>query len=131
MIRKNFTNGKHLYSRAGFGLHYNQLESIGKLSVNELVDGLFRESAKVDFINLIEYPKPQKEYRLLLPQERRQLQRMTREQTRDLNNYFLNRLSTSNSVLREKMTLFLHGHFACRSPQNPYALQKLNNIHRK
>jgi len=131
MIRKDFINAKHLYSRAGFGLHYHQLESVGKLSVNELVDSLFKESAKIDFIDLIEHPKPQKEYRLLLPQERRQLQRMTREQTRDLNYYFLNRLSTSDSVLREKMTLFFHGHFACRSPQNPYALQKLNNIHRK
>src|SRR5690606_21830743 len=33
--------------------------------------------------------------------------------------------------LREKMTLFLHGHFACRANQSPLSLQILNNVQRE
>src|SRR3990172_8317711 len=36
----------------------------------------------------------------------------------------------SQENLREKMTFFWHGHFACRA-ENPIMAQDLNNIHRK
>src|SRR5690606_36917919 len=131
MIGKSTQQIKHLYARAGFGIQYDQLTRIINKSIEEQVDELFKDSEKALAIHLIDPPPLGKEYRLLTPEERREQQRLRRAQAHNLNTTFLNILSTSNSVLREKMTLFLHGHFACRSPQNPYALQKLNNIHRK
>lgn len=130
MYKNETINAKHLYSRAGFGMHFPSLEKRSKLSINLLVDELFEDSAKIDLIEQVEKPQSQQEFRLLSPEQRREYQRMVREQIRDLNVNFLDRLSISKAVLREKMTLFLHGHFACRSPQNPYSLQKLNNIQR-
>lgn len=123
-------NAKHLYSRAGFGIHYAHLQKIQNQSVTKWVDGLFDDSAKVDFLRFIEAPLVRKKYKPQSSEERKKLQQMSRENTRRLNLAFLNRLSTNKGTLREKMTLFLHGHFACRFTQNPIALQKLNNIHR-
>lgn len=131
MIGKAAQKTKHLYARAGFGIQYAELARIVDKSAEEQVDELFRDSDKADPITIVDKPASQKEYRLLSPEERREQLRSRRLQTRHLNIGFLNRLSTSKSVLREKMTLFFHGHFACRSPQNPYALQELNNIHRQ
>lgn len=131
MDSKDFFKAKHLYSRAGFGLHYDQLIKFSKQPINKTIDGLFKASKKEDAIVSVPKEGPQKEYRLLTQDEKRELQRLTRQQTRELNITFLTRLSNSDAVLREKMTLFWHGHFACRSPQNPYSIQELNNIHRK
>lgn len=130
MIGKSTQQIKHLYARAGFGIQYDQLTRIINKSIEEQVDELFKDSEKALAIHLIDPPPLGKEYRLLTPEERREQQRLRRAQAHNLNTTFLNRLSTSESVLREKMTLFLHGHFACRSVQNPYSLQELNNIHR-
>ncbi len=130
MENRDFIKTKHLYSRAGFGLHYNQLKKLSRQSINKSVDGLFNTSKKNQSIVFVKNEPLQKEYSLLTPEERRERQKFERQQTRDLNIIFLNRLSNDEAVLREKMTLFWHGHFACRSPQNPYAIQELNNIHR-
>lgn len=131
MESKDFIKIKHLYSRAGFGLHYNQLKKLGKQSINKSVDGLFNASKKNDPIVFVKNDPLKKEYSQLTPEERREVQKFERQQVRDLNIIFLNRLSNDEAVLREKMTLFLHGHFACRIPQNALATQELNNIQRK
>src|SRR5690606_13569912 len=131
MDSKDILKAKHLYARAGFGIHYTQLKEIHQQPINTLVDRLFEDSANYDPLTTVQPTSTQTEYRLLSGEERRELQRMAREKTRLLNIAFFERLSTNEALLREKMTLFLHGHFACRSPQNPIALQELNNIHRK
>jgi uncharacterized protein (DUF1800 family) len=130
MEDKDFIKTKHLYARAGFGLHYNQLKKLSRQSINKSVEGLFSASKKNLPIVFVKNEPLQKEYGQLTPEEKRERQKLERQQTRDLNIIFLNRLSNDEAVLREKMTLFWHGHFACRSPQNPYAIQELNNVHR-
>ncbi len=128
---KNFNQIKHLYSRAGFGIHYKELEKIADQPINKIVDRLFKDSEKVEPIDSVENFIPKKEYKDLSPEEKRQIQIKGRDNTRDLNVAFIKRFSESDAVLREKMTLFWHGHFACRNPQNPMPLQELNNIQRK
>lgn len=130
MENKDFLKIKHLYSRAGFGIHYNELKQINK-PIHKVVDSLLKESKKFEPLTLIDDSLNKKNYRSLTAEERRELARTARQKTRELNISFLERLSNSNTALREKMTLFWHGHFACRSPQNPFALQNLNNIQRK
>lgn len=130
MYSKDLLNVKHLYARAGFGLHFSQFKKLGKQSINKTVDGLFHASKKDEPIVYIKYEPLEKGYNELTPEERRELQREARKKTRELNIIFLNRLSNTDAVLREKMTLFWHGHFACRDQQNPYFVQELNNVHR-
>src|SRR3569832_567713 len=55
---------------------------------------------------------------------------LQREQEKSLNEAWMERMSHTDAVLREKMTLFWHNHFACRSKQSEFA-QQLNNIHRE
>ncbi|MFD1630085.1 DUF1800 domain-containing protein [Pseudopedobacter beijingensis] len=131
MNTKDIENVKHLYARAGFGIHYKELQQVKKMSLNKVVDKIFHDSSKYKPIDFIEKPKDQPQYSTLSAEERRERQRMANEQTRELNIAFLNKMATDEAFLREKMTLFLHGHFACRQQNAPYTIQQLNNIQRK
>lgn len=55
---------------------------------------------------------------------------MRREEERRLNLAWMRYMAETNDVLREKMVLFWHNHFACRTNRPEYALQ-LNTIHRE
>ncbi|RRN78188.1 DUF1800 domain-containing protein, partial [Pseudoxanthomonas sp. SGD-10] len=131
MQTKDANQIKHLFSRAGFGIHYSQLKKLKGKSLKKVVDGLFKESSNFQPIKLVPYPNPSKSYKELSAEERRALQREAQQYTRDLNIAFLDRLTETEAILREKMTLFLHGHFACRQQTAPYFIQELNNIQRK
>ena len=125
---------QHLYWRAGFGPPASKLRLRASLpdesELKNEVDELFRASDTIQTINLVDKSLlPQKDFKLLSKEEKQKLKKEATEYTKQLNSYWLNQMSTTNAVLREKMTLFWHGHFACRS-QNPYFLQELNNIHR-
>ncbi len=54
------------------------------------------------------------------------------ELVRDLNVQWLDRMATGHNALREKMALFWHGHFACRTlGQNPLLTQQYANTIRQ
>ncbi len=130
-MEKGANHIKHLYSRAAFGIHYNQLKSLKNKSLKKVVDGLIKKSSQYQPLSLVPYPKLSKPYKDLTAEERRAMQQEAQQYTRDLNIAFLNRLTDTEAVLREKMTLFLHGHFACRQQTAPYFIQELNNIQRE
>ena len=44
---ENFKNLKHLYNRAGFGLHYSELQKLCRTKLNKVVSDMI-EKAKVD-----------------------------------------------------------------------------------
>ncbi len=58
---------------------------------------------------------------------RKLLAQQYREDLKDMNIAWLNNMINSKAQLREKMTFFWHGHFACRS-RNALAAQDLLNI---
>ncbi|WP_353135487.1 DUF1800 domain-containing protein [Pseudopedobacter sp.] len=122
---------KHLYARAGFGIHYEELQKLRKQSIEKIVDKIFSASSKYRPLSVVDIPKQEIPYGKLTNEERRQRQRMFSEQTRSLNVAFLEKLAFDEAFLREKMTLFFHGHFACRQQNAPYHIQELNNIHRE
>src|SRR6202008_338945 len=51
----------------------------------------------------------------LSPEEKKKMRQKSREGVRNLNLYWLNEMVNSSAQLREKMTFFWHGHFACRN----------------
>ena len=122
---------KHLYARAGFGIHFQELKKIKKQSVEKAVDSLFSASAKYKDISIVEEPSQEVPYQTLTAEEKRERQKQYTEQTRALNYAFLDKLAFGEDALREKMTLFFHGHFACRLQNSPYHIQELNNVQRK
>ncbi|WP_026897619.1 DUF1800 domain-containing protein [Daejeonella oryzae] len=124
---------KHLYARAGFGISYSELNKIADQPVDKAVKQLFADAEKLEPISISEEYLPYsggRKFAQLNEQERKDLIRKARMGVRFLNSSWIEKMGSSKSSLREKMTLFWHGHFACRSV-NPSFLQQLNNIHRK
>ncbi|SFQ23954.1 DUF1800 domain-containing protein [Hymenobacter arizonensis] len=66
----------------------------------------------------------------LTPEQRRMQNVGIREAYVSMSTDWMNRMATSPAQLREKMTLFWHGHFACRVRQ-PAAALSLHNTTRK
>ncbi|QJX46241.1 DUF1800 domain-containing protein [Hymenobacter taeanensis] len=68
--------------------------------------------------------------RELTPAQRKQRNLEIRSAFYAMNTGWLNRMATSPAQLREKLTFFWHGHFACRVRQPEAALQLNNTIRR-
>ena len=143
MERKdNFNSVKHLYSRAGFGISYPSLETLSKRNLKRVVDELFKSSLPIEDLKSVDENEVREQMALqsilgakkeLTPEEKDKRQEITRlqnERSRLLNIDWIMRMVNTSAVLREKMTLFWHGHFACRS-NNPMYAQQLNNIQRQ
>lgn len=140
--KDNFLKVKHLYNRAGFGISYTDLEKLSRKNLDKVVDNLLKDSQKDDPITLVNTLESKRQLLVqaglyskkdLNDEEKKMRQQIVREQnevSRDLNIAFINKMINTDAPLREKMTLFWHGHFACRS-NNPFFAQQLNNIQRK
>ena len=140
--KDNFFKVKHLYNRAGFGISYTDLEKLSRKNLDKVVDSLLKDSQKKDPITLVNDYESKRQLLVqaglyskkdLNDEEKKMRQQIVREQnevSRDLNIAFVNKMINTDAPLREKMTLFWHGHFACRS-NNPFFAQQLNNIQRE
>ncbi|WP_316804519.1 DUF1800 domain-containing protein [Pedobacter nototheniae] len=139
--KDNFLKVKHLYNRAGFGISYPDLHKLSKKKLDKVVDVLLKEPKQNIDITLIDTIESKKQ---LLEQaglyakkdltddekkQRQEIVRLQNEKSRDLNIAWINQMINTANPLREKITLFWHGHFACRS-NNPFFAQQLNNIQR-
>lgn len=119
---------QHLYWRAGFGIARNELQSLRNKSVETHVDLLFENSKfqplKFDLsqfdVNLKELSK----------EERKALRQQANQTMIQLDLYWMQHMVTTTAVLREKMALFFHDHFAVRL-KNPVVCLDLLNIIRK
>lgn len=127
---------QHLYNRAGFGISISELSKIENKSIGEIVNGIFSASKNsndltVDYGEYAGSYKMKKEAREKLTQEeKKKIQKAFRDDIVKLNVKWINKLAYDNAQLREKMTLFWHGHFACKSPV-PMFNQNQNNTLRK
>ncbi|SEB21771.1 DUF1800 domain-containing protein [Pedobacter hartonius] len=143
MDRKdNFINIKHLYNRAGFGISYPELQQFSKKRLSKVTDALLNPEKPITDLNTVNKDEFIAQQALLAslgakkeqtPQEKQQREDITKarnEKSRDLNIDWLQQMIATENPLREKMTLFWHGHFACRA-NHPYYAQELNNIQRK
>jgi uncharacterized protein (DUF1800 family) len=125
---------QHLFSRAACGISIAELQSRKGQSFSAITDELFQESTHFTELEVVDAEKMaalQLKDKKELPAEERKKAREERKRSLfDLNLAWLTKLWSDPARLRERMTFFWHGHFACRL-EAPYALQDLNNIHRK
>lgn len=116
---------KHMLDRGSFGL--------GLSPAPQDTKQLFDESEKILPLQLIEKPMmDQREMSALRNDSSRKEMMKTvlgksRQNLMKLNNAWLDRL-THEPSLRERMTFFWHGHFACRTLVPYYAQQQNNTI---
>lgn len=127
---------QHLYHRAGFGITISELNKIENKSLKDIVSNIFSSSKNFTDLKIDngEYEgtyKMRKEARQkLTDEEKKKINKQFRDDIVKLNVKWINKLANDNAQLREKMTLFWHGHFACKSPV-PMFNQNQNNTLRK
>ena len=123
---------KLLYSRAGFGLPYNEIDKFKALP--EAIDALFPKAQPGDLEIVTEEDWLQHNHKAMKSiadeTEKKEKKKEFRKRTEDLNYLWMQAMVNTSFPLMEKMSLFWHGHFATHI-DNPYFDQKLLNIFRK
>ena len=120
---------KHLFSRAGFGMRFEDLAGFEHTDVKRAVR-FFLEPQNAD--NPLSLIQGQADYMAVLKGDvasRKMFQQQERQEEKNLNLGWINKMLNTNAVLQEKMTLFWHNHFACRT-KNAWYAQQLNNTMR-
>lgn len=131
---------QHLLWRAGFGIAIQNINVISSRKTKELVNSFFEnitespvfidvadESLKKLYAEVSEsntMNSLEKVMDKFSKEQRQQIQKQSREDIRKLNLKWLDEMATTSNPLREKMSLFWHGHFACRE-QNIFHQQNL------
>lgn len=122
----------HLYWRAGFGIQPSDLKDLSKADKKAVVDALLSKSAGfsdlvIDTSNLNQF----NDIRSLTSKTNQiEFRKLSRQKIKDYNVLWINRLVSTNSVLREKMTLFWANHFVCQD-NNIFHVQQYNNTLRR
>lgn len=136
-------NNHHLLWRAGFGINTGAIVSEGNMDRDELWQKLVKDSIatpqKIEVVknavdpffegvtDLAAIRRIEKEQKAAIAQARLEMRKKSGDQLKELNRRWLAEMITSPAQLREKMSLFWHGHFACRINQG-YFQQELLHI---
>lgn len=138
LYMKKFLDNKHLLWRAGFGPELQNADRYHKITAAELLYDLQKKShnnvrpitvVDDEFTGIISGMRsPGKPPKALSPEERKMIREKSRNGIRDLNLLWMNEMVSSEQQLREKTSLFWHGHFACRSLNVLYQQQLLEII---
>lgn len=141
MAVSNRLKNQHLLWRAGFGPMAENAAELDKISQKELWSLLLKTSAKKpEKINVAQnlvdglYKGIQDVSQMQKPDltndQKKQIREQSREDLKNLNILWLEEMINNEAQLREKMSLFWHGHFACRVI-NSYFQQELLQIIRE
>jgi uncharacterized protein (DUF1800 family) len=133
---------QHLYLRAGFGAPITVIGKSIDSSTDDIVDRLFNDSKNYTELTLGKELLTPKKIKDMMDKEemnkdensktetRKMFMQESREDIFNLNVSWINKMANDKEQLREKMTLFWHGHFACSSPIALFN-QNQNNLFRK
>ena len=139
MAVSNRLKNQHLLWRSAFGPMAENAASLDSMARKDLWALLAKTSAKpVDKIEVTRNPADDymmgmtdpKEIQKKLqdPELRKKLRIQSRDDLKIMNVRWLETMVNSEAQLREKMSLFWHGHFACRSLNSFYAQELLHTI---
>jgi len=127
---------QHLYLRAGFGESISEIKRSQNKSISNLTEELFQSSGAYNELTLegisdiYKNNSRAENFRDLSIREKKQFRKQSRENIKSLNINWIDKMVYDKAQLREKMTLFWHGHFACRTKVGLFC-QNQNNILRK
>jgi uncharacterized protein (DUF1800 family) len=122
------TKNQHLLWRAGFGASAENLKDLAGVTPQKLYGALEKASGskpeyfdvadnalKGIFMGISDVVKMEELKKNGLDNAtKRRIREQSREDLKSLNLTWLNEMVNTNAQLREKMSLFWHGHFACR-----------------
>src|SRR5687768_11790312 len=138
MIVTTQVKNQHLLWRAGFGPMAEEFHQLASSSNKSYINSLFKASTKnPEFIDVADSAlkglamgvrEVGMAQRPVDEEERRKMRKQSREDIKSLNLTWLNEMVNSDQQLREKMSLFWHGHFASRNLNILYQQQLLHVI---
>jgi uncharacterized protein (DUF1800 family) len=126
MSLTNQLKNQHLMWRAGFGPAVEQVGDLSNFTPKQFYKALVKASAKKpDYIDVADdYLKGlmmgieevgRQQKKEMDPDQRKMVQQKNRQGVRNLNMYWMHEMVNTSAQLREKMSFFWHGHFACRN----------------
>lgn len=129
MAVSQLQKNKHLLSRAGFGIHLNQIPLLHQKNQGDLWKDLIAAKSfqpinivsNGDGLNVQNIAK-------LNSEMKKEKTKLNREQNIQLNLAFLGKMAHSEDQLREKMAFFWNGHFATRVINSKFNQQLLNIV---
>lgn len=135
----NQQKNQHLLWRAAFGPMIENVNQLDKTSPRDLLRLLVRASSKspkyldvatgtVD--GLVKGVQELGRMQNLTKEQKQQMRRQSADDIKSLNLFWLSEMTNSEAQLREKASLFWHGHFACRIV-NIYFQQQLLDVIRQ
>jgi uncharacterized protein (DUF1800 family) len=137
----NQSKNLHLLWRAGFGPAVEQLGDLEKYSPKQFYKALAKASEKrPEYIDVADdYLKGlmmgieevgRQQRKEMDEDQRKMVQQKNRQGVRNLNMFWMHEMVDTGAQLREKLSFFWHGHFACRN-LNVFYQQGLLDILRK
>lgn len=140
MVITNQLKNQHLLWRAGFGPIAEEIHQLDNASQSSYVKSLIKGSAKsptyIDVADsavkglVMGVEEIGRQQRALDEEARRKIRQQSREDLKSLNLTWIGEMVNSEAQLREKMSLFWHGHFASRNINILYQQQLLDVIRR-
>ncbi len=103
----------HLHRRAGFGARNDELQALTPLGYAAVVEQLLDQTKPDAGVTAIVAPTLVPEYPEAVTLEERKVRQQQNRAERDaITGWWLDRMTLTQSPLREKLTWFWHGHFA-------------------
>ena len=140
MPLSNQLKNQHLLWRAAFGPMAENVNELSNVSQKDLYQLLLKTSSKkpaqLDVANnlldgLVKGVQDLGKMQQLSKDEKKMLRKQSVEDLKSLNLAWLGEMINSEAQLREKMSFFWHGHFACRVINIYFQQQLLNTIREK
>jgi uncharacterized protein (DUF1800 family) len=137
MPLSNQLKNQHLLWRAAFGPMAENANQLADISQKELFKILQKTSSKKPepltvansaFDGLVKGVQDIGRMQKLTQEQKKELRRQSVSDLKSLNLNWLSEMINSETQLREKMSLFWHGHFACRVINIYYQQELLNTI---
>jgi uncharacterized protein (DUF1800 family) len=131
----------HLLNRAGFGVIASDISSIAAVNPSDLLSVIEKKSqGKPQYFDVADnmvkgllmgvgdVVEMQKKVNDLSKEAKQQIKQQSREDLKSLNLTWMDEMVSTNAQLREKISLFWHGHFACRDINIFFQQQLLDDV---
>ncbi|SDF05314.1 DUF1800 domain-containing protein [Epilithonimonas hungarica] len=125
----NFLKNKHLISRAGFGIHHNDIEKYKNISSKKLYQELKINSYEVLQPD-VQSITPEQYQEMSKATDKKSLNQFNKKYNIAVRKSWHDQMINTPNQLREKMALFWHSHFATRI-QHPLFNKDIIEIFRK
>jgi uncharacterized protein (DUF1800 family) len=137
MLVSQRLKNQHLLWRAGFGPMAENIADLDTISTKKLWQVLVKTSSdpvqKMEVATSLEKSMMNADGTMMNPadltrEQRQILRKQYTQEIKSMNITWLNLMINSKAQLREKMSLFWHGHFACRTNESYFAQDLVNII---